>query len=237
MRNAKISSRAARWFLPKAGYASDLTEQPQKDLAVTNADKAHLALDHSPTLPARDSVIGEGVFLTAWQQLMVDSATGYGDGPHPCLLHSILAHLPDPVEQRHATVAATFVKWLGTNGGRDLLDRADRLKGRGFTPVSAYCAAWATVNRRDPCISHGIRTIEGILGPIELVTEIDNYRQISKWLPKLSVADYETVEAIVEWLPSLEGVAFLGRCQAKIQKAHTAKRQAELEAFKKKNSQ
>lgn len=199
---------------------------------MSTAENAHLILDHTPTLPARESVIGEGVFLSAWQQLMADSAQGYGEGPHPCLLHSILSHLPDPVEQRHATVAASFVKWLGTNGGRDLLDRAERLKGSGFTPVSAYCCAWATVNRRDPCISHGIRTIEGILGPIELVTEINNYREIRKWLPELSVADYETVESIVTWLPSLDGAEFLRRCQAQIQKAHTARRQAELDAYK-----
>lgn len=200
------------------------------------SQNAHLALDHIPTLPARESVVGEGVFLSAWQQLMADSAKGFGEGPHPCLLHSILAHLPDPVEQRHATVAATFVKWLGTNGGRDLLDKADRLRVKAGTPVAAYRFAWAGVNRRDPCISHGIRAIEGILGPIELVTEVDNYRQISKWLPKLSVADYETVEAIVEWLPSREGTEFLEKCQTQIQKLHRAQRQAELEAFKRNRS-
>ena len=193
---------------------------------------SHLDLDHSPTLPPRDSVIGEGVFLAAWKQLMIDSATGYGEGPHPCLLHSILAHLPDPVEQRQATVAATFVKWLGTNGGRDLLDKADRLRVKAGSPVAAYRFAWAGVNRRDPSISHGIRAIEGILGPIELVTVVDNYRQVSKWLPKLSVADYETVEAIVEWLPSREGAGFLEKCQQDIDKLLRAKRQAELEAFK-----
>lgn len=196
------------------------------------SNNLHQALDHTPTLPARDSVVGEGIFLTAWQELMAESGEDYGEGQQPCLLHAILGHLPYRVEQRHATVAATFVKWLGTNGGRDLLDKADRLRVKAGSPVAAYRFAWAGVNRRDPCQSHGIRAIEGILGPIELVTEVDNYRQISKWLPQLSVADYETVEAIVEWLPSREGNEFLERCQCQIQEAHRAQRQAERDAFK-----
>lgn len=190
------------------------------------------ALDHVATLPPRASVVGEGVFLSAWQKLMADSAVGYDEGPHPCLLHDILAHLQEPVEQRHATVAATFIKWLGTNGGRDLIDRSERLKSSGMAPVHAYCSAWAILNRRDPCISHGIRTIEGILGPIELVTQITNYREIYKWLPKLTVSDYETVEAVVTWLASEEGVDFVGRCHEAIQKAHSDQRQAEMNAYR-----
>lgn len=120
--------------------------------------------------------------------------------------------------------------WLGTNGGRGLLDKADRMRVKAGTPVAAFCFAWASVNRRDPCVGRGLRAIEAILGPIELVTETNNHA-IFKWLPKLSVADYETVEAIVEWLPSAVGMAFLTKCQTTIKTREAQQRQADREAF------
>lgn len=175
-----------------------------------------ISLDHSPIHPVRKSVIGEGIFLSVWQNQMASHQEGGCQCDNSCALDHILQQLPDRVTQRHATVAASFITWLGTNGGRAFLDQAERYKKALPSTLSAYSCAWAEVNRRSVGVSFGIRTIEAFLGPLELVTEVHDVWKARKLLPELTVADYETVEAVVEWLSTQAGSKFLTTCAQQV---------------------
>ena len=182
--------------------------------------------DHAPVHPARKSVIGEGIFLAAWQSLIAIPPDRGLQSDHGCSLECILQQLPEVLNQRHATVAASFVTWLGTNCGRGFLDLAERYKKILPSSLSAFSCAWAEFNRRSVGVSFGIRTIEAFLGPLELVTGVRDTWEARKLLPELTVADYETVEAVVEWLSTQAGTHFLATCAKQIADK-TAERLAE----------
>ena len=86
-------------------------------------------LSHRPLIePGVESRPAEHIIATRWNTLMTDAK--YSDGlttlsiPHPVnnmYLVNILSDLGSPITQRHTSVCASFITWMGTNFGRQLM--------------------------------------------------------------------------------------------------------------------
>lgn len=169
-------------------------------------------LTHKPMRPPRDGHIGEYVFAEKWEELM-----NRDDGEYPSSinLHRILYPMPVKLDQRHATVAASMICWLGTNVGLSFLRAAQRLEDAGFR--NSFVSAWAVENRRIYSVNNNVRTAEHLLA-----TE-DHYGTRWPWgdyaiirLPELSADDYEVLEHVAHWLGTDDGKRFCEECEAEI---------------------
>lgn len=179
--------------------------------------------DHRPLHPPRDGVIGEHVFAERWQKFMGSYAGVDDDGESNYRLRSILSSLPAYVTQRHATVAATFITWLGTNCGRAFLEEGRRLEENAKSPGygAGYDRAWAEHNARHSWLNSGFRTVEHLLA-----TKEDRCPQSGRLIyrPDLTTDDYEVCELVARWLGTKEGKEFVDACNADIRERMDALR-------------
>ena len=132
------------------------------------------------------------------------------------MLERILCELPIRVDQRCATVAATFITWLGTHCGHNLLN-AFSVTRTCFPTMSApdaYAHTWILENQRTRYLGGGYRQIEHILAD-DACRAADGLKQA----PELSVLDYEVVEGLVKWLSTAEGAFFISGCELQIRAA------------------
>lgn len=180
-----------------------------------------LPLAHNPARPARD-LLGEQVFLEAWQRFMATPIPFYLQDAES-RLEDVLSHYPGKVGQREATVCASLVTWLGTHCGNAFLLSCETLAKKHAFPVreEAYLAAWAVENKRRTGINSGVRALEGIMAT-ELVPGHFGLRPVRA---ALSADDYECAECIVAWLASGDGQKLLEYCEREI------KRRQETTAF------
>jgi hypothetical protein len=171
-------------------------------------------LSHDPILPVRNDVIGEVVMVEKWQAHMakVNPTWEYDFDSHVCMLDIMLGYEAD---QRSATVAASFIRWLGTNCGRAFLCEAARL--RDSVADDCVLVAWARGNKRE----HGRRLIEHILktsrNDLRLAHMLNVHGNVAM-PPVLTIRDYEVIELIAEALGSDMGRRFLEDCEAEIQR-------------------
>lgn len=169
-----------------------------------------VVLDHSPIRPPRDGFIGEAVFAEFWKTRMGldrDWISPVDRGA----LGDILEHLDGPVSQRDASVAASFVCWLGTNAGSSFLDQAAALSClvRHDAP-SAYVAEWAAKNRRLRHVNLGWRSIELFMMPRE---QSDRVNRLGAHpgpgeAVEITARDLEVADQIAAWLGSEDGRQF-----------------------------
>lgn len=164
--------------------------------------------DHSPLYPPRADHHGEQVFAEKWAELMKREGGVYADYHSNVELQSIL-RAGDYLTQRMASVAATFIQWLGTSCGRGYIDQARRRPT--LNKAEAFVAEWAVENYRQQAVNSGFRAIEHILAPAE-----SRSAGSLRYRPELSVDDYEAVEHIVYWLGTTEGSAFVVACEVEI---------------------
>lgn len=195
-------------------------------------DQMHLVpLSHEPIRAPRADVIGECVYAARWAALMAETVDTYGH--EAGVLGTILSLLVREPSQRHATVAASFIKWLGTNCGRAFLQQAKQhepMVGGG----GGYAAAWGVENARRPGINGGYRAIEAILAPADhWGTALFSGHTGLVRQPDLSLDDYEAVEQLVRWLGSYEGRQFVAACEAEIDDKVKAARDERLANFAK----
>ena len=84
-----------------------------------------MTIIHEPSRPVRTDVIGEVVFMSAWQELTQTTVINEN--------HDAVSFLRDIIEpvvytsrkdvtQREAMVSASFIKWLGTGYGSCFLE-------------------------------------------------------------------------------------------------------------------
>lgn len=164
--------------------------------------------DHSPIYPPRADHHGEQVFAEKWAELMAREGGIHDDYYSNVELQSILC-AGDGLTQRMASVAATFIQWLGTSCGRGYIDQARRRPA--MNKAEAYVAEWAVENYRQAAINSGFRVIEHILAPADARSNGG-----LRYRPELSVDDHETVEHVVYWLGTTQGAAFVIACEAEI---------------------
>jgi hypothetical protein len=167
-----------------------------------------LNITHEPINMPRKLHIGEQVFYAEWKRLMTRSLDVFDDSV--IFLEHILHHLSLTVNQRHATVCASFIKWLGTNCGRSFLHDANRFSKSDFftSKEKAFLACWALENHRHRSFNRGGRVTEHLLR---------NYENgFSNEFPEPSADDYEVIDHLVYWLGSNDGIEFVSECVKKI---------------------
>lgn len=166
---------------------------------------------HAPISGPRD-LIGEQVMIKHWSNLMRDrDSDEYPNSALAGVMHDYCGRL----DQRVATVAATFICWLGTTCGTHYLNAALRLASdTALDRPDAFLMAWARENLRRYHTSRAARPIERILAK-------DPNAEV---VPAVSLCDIEVVEHLVMWLGGEDGQAFLTGCKAEI-----AGRKAEAE--------
>jgi hypothetical protein len=162
--------------------------------------------EHKPVRPPREGHLGENVFYRNWLKQMTanDSLDDHANQQFV----DVLGGYAHRLSERTATVAATFITWLGTNLGNAYRCDAKRLvavqeKAR-FDHSDAYLWAWASTNLRRSGSGAGLRQLEASMGGYE------------KDPPLLSAEDYEVADHLAFWLGTDDGQAFLERCEAEI---------------------
>lgn len=177
----------------------------------TNPESASAThgLRHSPINPVRTDVVGEVVMMEQWASL-VDRLVPFD--LDECELVSPLAHmLSVPLNQRAAAVAASFIRWLGTNNGRGYLHEGQALVAKHGS--NAFLIAWTLENRR----FQGGRTIEHVLAPPgTFVTAPASLERLRVGELVITDADCEVIENIAEWLGSSKGQLFLKEVEREI---------------------
>lgn len=190
-----------------------------------------LAFTHEAIRAPRKSVIGEVVMAEKWQAYMERFAEAFHDECDEYGFRSLMSAFPFPLTQRLATVAASFIQWLGTNCGRCFLGDAERVAKALSDKRDAWAAAWAIENTRHASINGGVRAIEAALSP-------DDYWQHGRLvrLPELTAHDYEAVEHVVLWLGMPEGKAFITDCEREINSRLENERQTRMTEWQRANS-
>jgi len=189
-----------------------------------------MEFDHSPISPfPRKNHIGEETFHSAWLHLMGEIKGSYFvDYSTP--LHQILSHaFPYVVTQRHATVAASFICWLGTNSGRSIIDQVGRCLRYNpcLSRLDSFRLIWAKENSRRYGFNNGYRLIEYILG--------DMNDEFHGWQLNISVQDYEVCDRLIEWLADVEGTNFINSCLEVIEDLRQKDSAARLAKWKMEN--
>lgn len=150
-------------------------------------------LNHLPACPPRKETVGEGIYLKLW----IEFATKH---PEEWLR---IFDLSGQVDQRAATVAASFMVFMGCNGGMSFTFMAERYsESRCFYSIdAAYLAAWAVNNRRVHHVNHGLRTSEFVLAEQYPINHDEILRPPVKWscVPDISQADNDVLECMAIW--------------------------------------
>jgi len=170
-----------------------------------------MQLIHDPVHPVRPEVLGEVVFVSQWQALMLETPPRLSHDEDRTWLEVILRDMSVEVTQRHATVAASLVRWFGTNCGLAFLQKGKQAAEREpFIPFysMAWLKTWAEENHRIHGLNSGVRTLEHVLASAE-----DYDRGELRRIPKLTVEDYEAAEHLCAWLGTVKGVEFVQRCE------------------------
>ncbi len=172
-----------------------------------------LTLIHDPVSGyPRKNHIGENVFHAQWKKLMeIPVEIMYNE--NECMLHVVLSNLYRQITQRDATVAASFITWLGTNIGYSYIGKCHHLietypinKSRKFI----FLEQWNIQNLRKLGNLSSHRTIEIILN--------------AKYRSDVTINDYEVIECITLWLSEDDGYHFLHICkQADVDYRNTLK--------------
>jgi hypothetical protein len=159
-------------------------------------------LNHVAIRPARD-MIGEQVYARRWLEFAnKECADGRTEFWH------VLQAYPYPLDQRAASVAASFITWLGTNVGASFLETANDFKFSRCILSYAYVAAWSVINVRSLGTNSNARQIEFLTRtPEELEKNV---------FSEVSVRDLEVIDQIALWLGTDDGQEFLSECQKEI---------------------
>ncbi len=171
-------------------------------------------LNHSPHRPPRQNDLREEVFAERWK-LFMNTPLAQLDACEPpsppnIRLADILTDCCRDITQRDATVAASFICYLGTNGGYSFLRFAEQYFAALKTDrPNSYLSAWEVTNRRQSYTNNGIRTIEYMLADEDMFNpktgSLDR-------LPTITSSDLEVAQCVAIWLSSLEGKNFVDGC-------------------------
>jgi hypothetical protein len=176
-------------------------------------------LDHKPITGPRPSHVGENVFAHQWELLMQKRESE--EDPPNAALARILWNMThgEGLTQRHASVAASFITWLGTNCGNALIEKSRRLyiamdSVSQLSREDAFVAAWAIENMRKP---GRYRVIDSVLAPPDhWLKDVFTNQTVLGMIPPLSADDLETCDHVAYWCGSPEGCEFIRLCNWQI---------------------
>ncbi len=168
---------------------------------------------HRPMIPPRPGVTGEEVFAARWE----------AENRAPGRFNAILDRPDHWTTQRHATLAATIVTWLGTNVGAGFLYQAERL-ARTMIRADAYVAQWTLENRRQVLVGSGWRRIEQMLmtPDQQQARQRDGVQRGGAIRVRTNIRDFEVAEQLMAWLGSNEGQRFIAAAHLEIDQRDAA---------------
>ncbi len=195
-----------------------------------------------PLMPVRPDVIGERIFMREWHYLVGGKRATimHSDGtPHPenfetlgvyhdqpwpdvSFYRSMARAGPLPTDasiaeawQRRASVATSFIKWLGTSFGLHYLDDADKLYNTlQKAPIfpnyraNAYVMTWAQRNSAGDGQPRRTIVAESYTAGMYGFAVIDAF--------KCSYDDIRVIEEMAAWLGTDIGQRFVKTCRKKI---------------------
>lgn len=137
---------------------------------------------HAPIAPARECAPGEGIYLELWQDYVAAR-------PQEAALIFNCEDIEE-VPQRKASIAASFMTYMGCSCGRAFTDQAERFAEiMGLGRECAFLAAWTLKNQRRLGINSNVRTIERMLAEPHPVFRV----------PAITMSDIDFVEEMVRW--------------------------------------
>ncbi|WP_321820841.1 MULTISPECIES: hypothetical protein [unclassified Burkholderia] len=182
-----------------------------------------LFLDHLPVRAPRSTTPGEGILLSLWQEYAVK---------HPNDFEYIFLDMNEPIDQRIASVAASFMVFMGCNGGASFTHQAQEMwKTGAFSyPREAYLAAFALNNQRRRGVNGGLRTIEFMLAPTYPFEDPAHGGHQVMWqvVPEITQKDMDAVDCMVGWWASPPAKAIRHVAEPEIEAAN---RRARSELF------
>ena len=147
---------------------------------------------HTPLAPPRCGVPGEEIYLALWREFA---------SARPLEWKAIF-RTTGPIRQRAASVAASFMVFMGCNGGNSFTHEAERFAKEPFfvSRERAFLAAWAIYNSRSRGVNCGLRTSEFMLAKTHPVTRPFGGGQINwKNVPNITQDDNDILESMVVW--------------------------------------
>lgn len=117
------------------------------------------------------------------------------------------------LDETDAVVIASFISYLGTNGGFSLLNSFVRNSESKFfkNREDAFLYTWHVENSRRFGYNNNYRTIEYLLTPIE---KHDLHRGLTKFsIDDIKQSNYEVIEYLVRWLSTPKGITYILTCQ------------------------
>jgi hypothetical protein len=147
---------------------------------------------HRPLCPPRAGTPGEGIYLELWQDWVSRNPREW----------AAIFDTNGPVRQRAASVAASFITFMGCNGGLCFTRKAEQYATMPefYGPERAFVAAWAVENMRNAGVNHGLRISEYMLArrhPIDRAT----FGNCVSWkdVPDVTQEDNDYLESMVRW--------------------------------------
>lgn len=177
-----------------------------------------------PVLPIYPSEFRRQIYL---EQFVTYAFTDYSDSlaspnyelPFKLNIDNIYRNYKYQLDEKDAQTIASFISYLGTNGGRCLLDTFQKYAESKFfrNKEDAFVHAWHFENSRQVGINNNLRTIEFLLTPLNKYPRfgvLDIYS-----VSEISVDQYELIEQTVKWLSTSGGVTYLLNCLELIDQA------------------
>ncbi|PKO59269.1 MAG: hypothetical protein CVU24_15655 [Betaproteobacteria bacterium HGW-Betaproteobacteria-18] len=150
---------------------------------------------HVPLRPPRKATPGEGIYLQLWKEFAES---------RPKEWHAIF-QTNGPVRQRAASVAASFMAYMGCGGGRDFTFKAEAAAAQESafgSREAAFLATWAVFNRRQRGINRGLRSSEFMLASAYPVSSSTARSVDWDLVPNVSQEDNDILESMVCWWSS-----------------------------------
>lgn len=145
---------------------------------------------HCPFAPPRACTPGERIYLGLWQEFAEARPDDFQD---------IFRDMNDSVDQRVASVAASFMVYMGCNVGQSFTERAKGLIHAFAWEREAYLAAWVIHNRRTYGINNGLRAVEFMLAAQHPIDNEGCRHVVWERIPEITQKEMDAVECMVGW--------------------------------------
>jgi hypothetical protein len=162
----------------------------RRDITIMNTVD-DMFLEHIPFCPPRTAATGERIYLQLWLEFVTKSREEF---------ENIFHDMPYPIDQQVASIAASFMVFMGCNGGADFTNEANRLCSQFDNRQSAFLAAFAIRNQRRSWMNSGLRFAETMLArkpPIEYSGGVSTINWVH--VPELTQKDMDALECMVLW--------------------------------------
>ncbi|AVG38503.1 hypothetical protein [Achromobacter insolitus] len=185
----------------------------------SNLAASRRALRHIPVNPPRAGFPAERIYLELWREYLRSNHDA---------LREVFGDLCQPIDQRGARVAASFMVWMGCNAGQSFTHLAERLAQSGAFTIRehAFLAAWAVENRRIRWLNCGVICTEAMLTPggIPRMTEMVSYSVDWRRMHSPTQYDNDVLVCMVCWWSGHSAQALRASAHRQIEAEHAKER-------------